>query len=258
MKGKGQLNRIALAIALALASAAAGAKAVATDAIIGGDNKGSKRQHAIIGGDTDAIIGGDVNAIIGGDVDAIIGGDVNAIIGGDPRKARANAIIGGDVDAIIGGDVNAIIGGDLNAIIGGDVLRSLVAVGPLSSVDPVSGQVTVLGQKYKGPASSPTLKAWAEALTAGSQTYIAIIGQPGNLNAKTMIKLPANYIAGSSQVVLRGKIINVDERFAQIRIGNQLVDYSATLSSDGSALKSGMTVLVLGTQPTLNGIVVAQ
>jgi hypothetical protein len=256
------------------------------NAIIGGDRRKAAKPLAIIGGDANAIIGGDANAIIGGDANAIIGGDrrkaakplaiiggdanaiiggdANAIIGGDRRKAvKPLAIIGGDANAIIGGDANAIIGGDRRkaakplAIIGGDP-RKLLALGPIDSINHQAGTVTVLGRTLKLNEGAPELDMWSASLATGVSPLVAVVGDQksnGAISPRAVLNLNAQYVAGSTPVMLQGKVRAIDYKLGKVVIGNQLIDVTA--ATVHKRISIGTRVMVEGTQPALHGIVVA-
>jgi hypothetical protein len=140
------------------------------------------------------------------------------------------------------------------------MLRKVVAIGPVRSVDLKAGTVAVLGQTYKAAPNSPQLNSWANELLSGRQPFVLVSGKVSSqgVRAKGISKLAGEYVAGATTVALRGKITSVNSLVGQLRVGKQLVDYSAVLSSRTLDLRVGSTVLVVGLQPTADGVVVAQ
>ncbi len=230
---------------------------------------------AIIGGDASAIIGGDASAIIGGDASAIIGGDTSAIIGGDLAKVKrgnASAIIGGDASAIIGGDTSAIIGGDTSAIIGGDLAKvkrgnasaiiggdllsayapGTLVQGPIEKIDARTGQVTILGQTYQGPAGSSALQLMADQLSTGAVIVASVTGsedKSGNFRAASLKPKADSYTAGVSRVLIVGRVTSTQPYTGNFGLGQLTVDYTALLSSASIQVKLGQLVAVVGVQP---------
>jgi hypothetical protein len=184
------------------------------------------------------------------------------IIGGDKGRKR-NVIIGGDSSAIIGGDSDVIIGGDrsktasTDVIIGGDnrALRNALAIGPVESVDRSANTFKVLGQSYKAVGSVDAFAALAD-----SQQLIAVIADaksPGGLTPKAVLKLKETYVAGSTKVMLKGKVSSVDVLTGTLMIGRQVVDITATLSDSGRTPSTGDTIAVVGIQPAAGGVLLA-
>ena len=68
--------------------------------------------------------------------------------------------------------------------------------------------------------------------------------------------MPADYVAGASKVVLSGRVDRVDSTLGQIQIGGFTADITAAISARPVVV--GSIVLLVGTQPTRQGIVIAE
>jgi hypothetical protein len=253
MNGKGfKSSNLAVAIATSLAVSGAvtptlvHAKAVrdaiigtGADAIIGtGRSKATSSSDAIIGTGkgpkhaNNAIIGTGTGAIIGTGADAIIGTGADAIIGTGRSKATSSS------DAIIGTGK-----------------RVVVLMGPVDSVDAAASTVSVLNRTLKMRST----QSIQDALAAGQQLSVAVTGHltaSGKVEQLKLSVLSASYVAGASKVVISGRVDRLDSALGRIQIGNVSVDVTSVVAAKPLAI--GSTVLLVGTQPVRQGIVLAE
>ena len=226
------------------------------DAIIG------TGADAIIGTGADAIIGTGVDAIIGTGADAIIGTGADAIIG-----TGADAIIGTGADAIIGTGADAIIGTGADAIIGtgkgkhsrnaiiGTGKDQVLIMGAVDKVDAATNTISVLGRNLK----LPSVARVEESLAGGHQLMVAVSGRMSDSGTVEQMKLrfmPTGYVAGSSKVVVSGRVIDLDANVGTMIVNGITVDISSTKSA--KAPTAGSLVLLVGTQPVRQGVVLAE
>ncbi len=286
--GKGKITRNAIIGTGANAIIGTGADAIigtGADAIIGtgtdaiiGTGKGKITRNAIIGTGAnaiigtgaDAIIGTGANAIIGTGADAIIGTGADAIIG-----TGANAIIGTGADAIIGTGANAIIGTGADAIIGtgadaiigtgkskhsrnaiiGTGKDMVLVMGAVDGVDTATNTISVLGRSLKMPSVAKV----EESLAAGHQLMVAVSGHISDSGTVEQMKLrfmPTDYVAGSSKVVVSGRVSDLDAKVGTMKVGGITVDISSAVAARPPT--AGSLVLIVGTQPVRQGIVLAE
>ena len=194
-------------------------------------------------------------AIIGGDTDAIIGGDTDAIIGGDRRRST-RAIIGGDTDAIIGGDTDAIIGGDLLAMLS----RGVIAHGPIDSLDAERGQVVLLGKAYQFGGSVEQMEALSSRLAGGENVLATVTGAPdhtGAMKATALSLSNSQYVPGSTEVMVVGKVKTVQASVATMIIGGLRIDYAAVLATANVQFAPGQVIAVIGVRSAPNMPLVA-
>jgi hypothetical protein len=199
--------------------------------------------------------------------DAIIGTGVDAIIGTGRGAKRNDAIIGTGADAIIGTGADAIIGTGADAIIGtgrakasadaiiGTGRTIALVVGPVDSVNLRTSTVDVLGRSFRAP-NAARLDA---AIKGGQQVAVAIFGSlssKGVIEKATLRVLTPDYVAGSSKVIISGRITRIDPSTATIYIGKIVVDTSMLATS--KSLEVGAAVRVIGTQPVRGGIILAE
>ena len=223
----------------------------------------------------DAIIGTGADAIIGTGADAIIGTGADAIIGTGKGKHSRNAIIGTGADAIIGTGADAIIGTGADAIIGtgADAIigtgkgkhsrnaiigtgKDLVLImGAVDRVDTATNTISVLGRNLK----MPSVARVEESLAGGHQLMVAVSGRISDSGTVEQMKLrfmPTDYVAGSSKVVVSGRVSDLDANVGTMKVNGITVDISSAIAA--KAPTAGSLVLLVGTQPVRQGVVLAE
>ena len=137
-----------------------------------------------------------------------------------------------------------------------------LAVGPVEHVNLKSSTIVVLGQTYSiSPAAlskSHGSAAGLSALTAG--TLVIVSGTEsasGKAKVQSLKVIPQLDVPGATQLLITGVVTGVSD-VGQIRIGKLNVDINATLTSDKQPVAVGELVQVAGTQPTGDGLFLAQ
>ena len=184
--------------------------------------------------------------------DAIIGTGADAIIGTGKGKHSANAIIGTGANAIIGTGAQKSINSD--AIIGTGKTLVLI-VGVVDSVDTAANTINVLGRSLK----LPSVARVQEAIAAGHQVMVAVTGRMGPTGTVEQMKLrfmPTEYVAGSSKVVVSGRVSEVNSSIGTMKVGGLMIDISSAVAA--KAPTAGSLVLLVGTQPVRQGVVLAE
>ena len=190
---------------------------------------------------------------------AIIGTGADAIIGTGRAKSSTSAIIGTGADAIIGtgrakSSTNAIIGTGADAIIGTGK-PAVLMLGPVDVVNVADGTIQVLGRSLR----IATADKIASEMTAGRQLEVAVFGvlsSSGTVKKATLRMMPIDYVAGSSKVVVTGRVTQVDASTATVTVGQLKIDVSGAGLARLPAV--GDMTRVLGTQPLRGGIVLAE
>jgi hypothetical protein len=226
MNGKGfRSSKLAVAVATSLAVSVAATPDMAYAKVT---------QATVAGASTDAIIGTGRSKSLS--TDAIIG---------TGKAAKRDAIIGTGADAIIGTGADAIIGT-------GKQLTLLL--GAVDRVDLVNNAITVLNRTLKLPAGH----AIPDAAAAG-QLMVLVSGKISATGAVEQMQLrflKADYVAGASKVALSGQVNELDARRGWMKIGGVSIDINAAAGSKTPSV--GSVVVVTGTQPMRNGIVLAE
>jgi hypothetical protein len=96
-------------------------------------------------------------------------------------------------------------------------------------------------------------------MLSGTQMTAAVLGKNGKsgaLVAGSLLKIDDRYVAGATKVMIRGKIVALDKATGRVVIDSTVIDASAFVA-DGS-IQMGMNVVVAGTQPVLEGLVLAE
>ena len=172
----------------------------------------------------------------------------------------ANAIIGTGADAIIGTgrskrvSSNAIIGTGANAIIGTGKAPVLI-MGAIDRVDTATNTISVLGRSFK----MPSVVKVEESLAAGHQLMVAVSGRISDSGTVEQMKLrfmPTDYVAGSSKVVVSGRVSDLDASVGTMKVGAVTVDISSAVAARTPT--AGSLVLLVGTQPVRQGVVLAE
>ena len=178
----------------------------------------------------DAIIGTGADAIIGTGADAIIGTGADAIIGTGKGKHSRNAIIGTGKDLVL-------------------------IMGAVDRVDAATNTISVLGRSLKMPSVAKV----EESLAGGHQLMVAVSGRISDSGTVEQMKLrfmPADYVAGSSKVVVSGRVSDINASIGTMKVGGVTINISSAVAT--KAPTAGSLVLLIGTQPVRQGVVLAE
>ena len=128
----------------------------------------------------------------------------------------------------------------------------LMVVGPVEMLDSEKGTFRVLGQAVEAPAANSQISIGSVVAVSGELTADGII------RAHRVARVANEYVPGATRVAVRGKVLAMNGRFGNLRLGELLVDYTASLHSlDSAELSDGAVVFVAGTQPVPGGVLVA-
>ena len=134
--------------------------------------------------------------------------------------------------------------------------KSLVLImGAIDSVDTATNTISVLGRSLKMPSVAKA----EEALAAGLQLMVAVSGRmsaSGTVEQMKLRFLPTDYVAGSSKVVTSGRVSDISASAGTMKVGGVTVDISSAVTA--KAPTAGSLVLIVGTQPLRQGVVLAE
>ena len=181
----------------------------------------------------------------------------DAIIGTGKGKHANDAIIGTGRSKMVASD--AIIGTGKgrhanDAIIGTGKTQVLI-LGAIDRVDAATGTISVLGRRLK----LPTVANVKETLAGGRQLMVAVSGRISDSGTVENMKLrfmPADYVAGSSKVVVSGRVTDLDTGVGTMKVGGIAVDISSSQATRMPA--AGSFIVLVGTQPVREGVVLAE
>ncbi len=150
------------------------------------------------------------------------------------------------------------------AIFAGSALAGSLAIGPVEQINLRSSTIVVLGQTYHLSPSAHILdRASSYAVALGSiapGTLVVVDGAEsaaGKTSVQDVILLPQLDVPGATQLLVTG-VISAGSNVGQIRVGSLRVDVNATLTSDAQGPAVGQLVQIVGTQPTPQGLFLAQ
>jgi hypothetical protein len=144
-------------------------------------------------------------------------------------------------------------------------VASPLAVGAVDQVDLKSSSVVVLGQQFHvgGGTLVTTQSSYPRAISLSDlpqNAFVWVDGEEkasGAVSVDTLIVLPESYVPGASQLLLTGIVSGISSD-GHIRVGKLKVDITQTLASNSSPVALGDLVEVSGTQPTAQGVFLAQ
>ena len=143
-------------------------------------------------------------------------------------------------------------------------VASPLAVGAVEQVDLKNSTVVILGQQFHVSAGTliASQASYPAAISLTALPQNALVWVDGEERASgsrvdALIVLPESNVPGASQLLLTGVVSSVSSD-GQIRVGKLKVDINQTLSSGGAPVAVGDVVEVAGTQPTAQGVFLAQ
>ena len=175
-------------------------------------------------------------------------------------KTSSDAIIGTGKNAIIGTGADAIIGTGRSKLVSRDAIigtgKDLILVmGAIDRVDTATNTISVLGRQLKMPSVAKV----EESLAGGHQLMVAVSGRISDSGTVEQMKLrfmPTDYVAGSSKVVVSGRVSDLDANVGTMKVGGITVDISSAIAAGPPT--AGSLVLLVGTQPVRQGVVIAE
>jgi hypothetical protein len=127
--------------------------------------------------------------------------------------------------------------------------------GPIDAVNTEKKTISMLGRTLK----LPTVDLISEAMAGGMQLVASVSGQlsiTGKMEKITLSLADVSYVAGASKVVISGRVDKVDYSLGTMKVGRAVIDVTSALTAKAPSV--GDVVVVLGTQPTRKGIVIAE
>jgi hypothetical protein len=136
---------------------------------------------------------------------------------------------------------------------------NLLVLGPVSSIDPNAGTVTILGQTIVVTNSTmtvsleggqPSISVGLDKIALTKNDYVGIGGQltaRGVIIASVIVRLQHAYVAGASPSYIRGIIDKSNNSLATVSIGTLTVDYGSVLyDPEFLAITDGSVVEFIG------------
>jgi hypothetical protein len=127
-------------------------------------------------------------------------------------------------------------------------INMLLLAGPLQSYDPQTGIAVILGQNV--PVGAQSLPE-----TGYTVAVFGTINDDGSLNV-SRISAAGVYVPGATEIFLSGIVEKSDPILRQITVGGVTVD--ALVTSEVALPPVGATVQLVGTQPVIGGVILAQ
>ncbi len=127
-------------------------------------------------------------------------------------------------------------------------------LGAIDSFDSARNTITVLGRTLR----MPSVTRVEEAHAAGQQLIVAVSGRISASGAIEQMKLrfmPTEYVAGSSKVVVSGRVSGVNANVGTMTVGGVTVDLTSAVAAKAPTV--GSLVILVGTQPVRQGVVIA-
>lgn len=104
----------------------------------------------------------------------------------------------------------------------------------------------------------PSVTKVENALAAGHQLMVVVSGRisaSGTVEQMRLRFMPTEYVAGSSKVVVSGRVSSVNSSVGTMKVGGVTVDITSAVAAQGPAV--GSLVVLVGTQPVRQGVVIA-
>ena len=167
------------------------------------------------------------------------------------------------VKAIFRGSSAPAVAAFVATALAGTAQAATLAIGPVEQVNLKNSTIVVLGQTYQvSPAA--VLKTQAGTPTTLSNlapnTLVEIDGTEsarGQSAVSRVASLPGMDVPGATQLLVTG-VVASETATGQIKVGNLVVDVTATLTSDAQKFAVGGLVQLTGTQPNPGGMFLAQ
>jgi hypothetical protein len=149
------------------------------------------------------------------------------------------------------------------AALAGTAQAATLAIGPIEQVNLKSSTIVVLGQTYRVGAAAVLKSQAGTAVTLSSlapNTLVQIDGREtasGQSAVSGVTSLPQMDVPGATQLLVTG-VVSSETSAGQVKVGNLIVDVTATMTSDTQKFAVGGLVQVTGTQPNPGGLFLAQ
>ena len=149
------------------------------------------------------------------------------------------------------------------AALAGTAQAATLAIGPIEQVNLKDSTIVVLGQTYQvGPTAIVKSQAGSPVALSSlaTNTLVEINGSEaatGQSAVSSVISLPQMDVPGATQLLITG-VVSSETPTGQVKVGNLVVDVTATLTSDTQRFTVGGLAQITGTQPSAGGLFLAQ
>ena len=177
------------------------------------------------------------------------------------RRACTRAVVvGALLVAAPSNSATSIGGSDLTALsspaLASIAASDLMLIGPVETLNRRQGVLRVLGQTVRVSTRGLISSQIAVGTIVSVRGEIAL---DGSIVAKALSRVSGSYVAGSTSVLVKGRVTAHSPSLGTLRLGRLLVDYTSSMYSlDASRLRIGSIVLLAGIQPTVGSVFVAQ
>jgi hypothetical protein len=167
------------------------------------------------------------------------------------------------VKALFRGSSAPAVAAFVATALAGTAQAATLAIGPIEQVNLKNSTIVVLGQTYQvGPEAVLKTQAGTPTTlnTLAPNTLVEIDGTEsarGQSAVSRVTSLPEMDVPGATQLLVTG-VVASETATGQIKVGNLVVDVTATLTSDAQKFAVGGLVQVAGTQPNPGGMFLAQ
>ena len=149
------------------------------------------------------------------------------------------------------------------AVLAGTAQAATLAIGPIEQVNLKNSTIVVLGETYQvSPTTVLNSQTGAPAMLSSlaPNTLVQIDGSEtaaGRSTVRSITSLPQMDVPGATQLFVTG-VVSSETSTGQVKVGNLIVDVTATMTSDRQNFAVGGLVQITGTQPNPGGIFLAQ
>ena len=149
------------------------------------------------------------------------------------------------------------------AAFAGTAQAATLAIGPIEQVNLKNSTIVVLGQTYSVGSAAVLKSQTGSPVTLSSlapNTLVRIDGSEaasGQSAVSSVTSLPQMDVPGATQLLVTG-VVSSQMPTGQVKVGNLIVDVTATMTSDTQKYRVGGLVQITGTQPNPGGLFLAQ
>jgi len=141
------------------------------------------------------------------------------------------------------------------AAYGADAKKEIAVVGPVEALNCSAGRLQVLGVAFQF-SSTKGLAGLCSPSSNAQSGYVAVRGDTNNVGevsaAQIMSLVRDTYVPGASTIFIRGAVTSIKPEIGQFKVSGTSIVFSANRLP-----RVGDVVEVVGTQPALSGLVLA-
>ena len=149
------------------------------------------------------------------------------------------------------------------AALAGTAQAATLAIGPIEQVNLKNSTIVVLGQTYQISPAAVLKSQSGTPVTLSSLTPNTLVQINGSESASgqsavsNVTSLPQMDVPGATRLLVTG-VVSSETSTGQVKVGNLIVDVTATMTSDTQNFAVGGLVQITGTQPNPSGLFLAQ